>query len=249
MNFVQFFRKKMLGSRWIEVPELADDTLVQSSQQADQGLVMGMRLAVLEDQVAVILAADRLVGFFVPGAYTLEAAKMPGLTADPKYDWLYPAEVLFLNLRPFKVQSWTPAKPVLARDPDFGLVQLAVNGMYEAQITDTALFVQEIIIKRGWREWSFIDQWLSGRLSELIISLTARQQLQLARLGKYKERVCQIMLQELQQEFKAVGVTINSLDMQQFELHSTVRNLLQKRPCLQADIAAYNRAIMRSLLG
>ena len=249
MNPLQTIRKKWLESRWIGMPALPDGVLLQPSKQAAQGVVMGMRVAVLEEQAAAVLAEGRLISVFLPGAYTLEEAKMPRLTPDPKCEWLFPAEVLFLNLMPFNAQPWGVDVPLLARDPDFGLVQLVANGTYEAQVTNVTVFIQKVVVERGWREWSPVHQWLSARLSNLIIDFAARQQLQLARLDKFKERACQALLQEVNLEFKKLGLTINKVELQQLELHPTMQRLLQERPSLQADTAAYNQAIMRSLLG
>lgn len=246
MNFVF---KKWLQSRWIEMPALPAGELLRSSTQLKYGLVYGMRLAVLDDQAAALLADNRLISVFLPGAYQLEEDKIPALTPHPKHDWLFLAEICFLNMAPFADQLWQPLAPVLTRDRDLGLLQLELEGTYTARIDNPTLFLQHIVVEKGLREWPPIHQWLQSRLSELVIHYAARNPVQLRNLDRFQARALPSMLSDLNHELEGKGLSVNDIQFTKLNLHPQMQQLLQRPGQTgQKEADDYNQAMMRTIL-
>jgi len=204
---------------------------------------MGMHLAVLEDQAAAVVAEGRLVSVFLPGAYQLLQDKMPPLTPDEKYDWLYPAQLYFLNMAPTPVEPWRPEEPLLTRDPERGLVQLLLAGEYEVQVKNAALFMQSIVLEHGYYDWPALHLYLCERLNELAVSLLAHNQIAVARLGKMKKKTALTLQQQLNRELRGRGLIMLNMRIHTLDVHPQMLAMWQD----QRDYLAYNMAIARSI--
>ncbi|MCL1905973.1 MAG: SPFH domain-containing protein [Clostridiales bacterium] len=242
---MNFLKRAWLKSRWIGTPPLKAGEMLRQSSQIKQGLVMGMRLAVLEDQAAAVLAQGRLVSVFLPGAYQLEQEKMPPLTPDAKYDWLYPAKLYFLNLAPTPAEPWQPKEPLLTRDPERGLVQLLLSAEYEAQIENATLFMQSVVLTRGFYDWPAVHIFVRERLNEMVISLLAHNQTAVSRLGNMNEKLALALQQQINRELRGSGLTLPGMRILTLEVHPQMRRLWQE----QKDHLAFNRAVSRSITG
>lgn len=242
MNFI---KKKWLKSRWIGNPPLPEGELLRKSAQIKDGLVMGMRLAVLEEQAAAVIAEGRLLSVFLPGAYQLEQDKMPPLKPHHKYNWLFPAQLYFLNLAPFAKQPWQPQAPLLMRDPERGLAQLSMAGSYTAQVENATLFMQFMVLQNGFRDWPSLHRHLQARLNDLSVRLTARQSMPLSRLPKMREKFGLSLREELNRDLRGSGLVIKEICVETLELHPSMRRLLEE----QQDYLDFNQARLRAIVG
>lgn len=242
MNLI---KKLWLKSRWIGTTPLSAGELLRQCNQIKQGLIMGMRLAVLEEQAAAVVADGHLISVFLPGAYQLEQNKMPPLKADEKDNWLYPAELYFLNMSPAPIQPWQPQEPLLTRDPERGLVQLLLSAEYEAQLENAALFMQRMVLERGFNDWPAVHLYVHKRLNELIVHQLAHNQTSVSRLGKMKEKTALTLQQQLNIELHDSGLTLLNMRIVSLEVHPQMRRLWQE----QKDHLAFNRAVAHSIVG
>ena len=242
---MSFFKKALLQSRWIGNPPLKAGELLRQSNQIKQGLVMGMRLAVLEEQAAAVVAEGRLVSVFLPGAYQLEQDKMPPLKPDDKCDWLYPAQLYFLNMAPTPAEPWQPQEPLLTRDPERGLMQLMLAAEYGAQVENATLFMQSMVLERGLYNWPAVHQYLRERLGERAIVLLAHNQMSVSRLGKIKGKIALSLRQQMNRELRGSGLTLYNMRVLTLEVHPHMYRLWQEHK----DYLAFNRAIHRTIVG
>jgi membrane protease subunit (stomatin/prohibitin family) len=240
MNFI---KRIFLQSRWIGTSPLKAGELLRQSNEIKQGLVMGMRLAVLEEQAAAVVAEGHLVSVFLPGAYHLEQDKMPPLKPDMKYNWLYPAQLYFLNMAPAPTEPWRPQEPLLTRDPERGLVQLLLAGEYEAQVKNAALFIQHMVLELGYTDWPALHLYFHERLNELAVSLLAHNQMAVARLGKMKKKTALTLQQQMNRELRNKGLIMLNMRIHTLDVHPQMRVLWQE----QKDYLIFNRAISRSI--
>lgn len=237
-------KKNQLKSRWIDNPPLKADELLRQSNVVKQGLVMGMQLAVLEEQTAAVVAEGRLVSVFLPGAYQLEKDKMPTLKPDKKYNWLYPAQLYFINMAKAPAEQWQPQEPLLTRDPERGLVQLTLIGDYEAQVEDVALFMQNMVLEQAIYDWPALHHYLNGRLNELAISLMAHNRTDINRLGKIKEKIALMLQHQMSWDLRDSGLALRNLRILTLEVHPQMRRLWQE----QKDYLAFNRSLEHAIL-
>ena len=241
---MDFIKRSLLKSRWIGCPPLKAGELLRQNTQIKEGLVMGMRLAVLEDQAAAVVAEGCLVSVFLPGAYHLEQDKMPPLKPDGKYGWLYPAQMYFINMAPAPIEQWQPQEPLLTRDTERGLVQLSLSGEYEAKVENAALFMQTLVLERGYNNWPALHQYLCYRLDELAISLMTHNRTAIARLGKMKEKTALYLKNQMNIDLRSYGLTIPKMTIHMLEVHPQMHRMWQG----QNEHLAFNRALLRSIL-
>ncbi|MCL1816675.1 MAG: SPFH domain-containing protein [Clostridiales bacterium] len=241
---MKLIKRLWLKSRWIGNPPLGSGELMRQSSQIKDGLAMGMRLAVLEDQAAAVVAEGRLSAVFLPGAYQLEQDKMPPLKPHPKLKWLYPAQLYFLNMSPTPAKPWQPAEPLLTRDPERGLVQLLLAGEYVAQVKNAALFMQNMILERDFADWSALHDFLSSRLNDLSISLMAQNRMAVARLEKMREKTALALQTKLNQELRGSGLALLEMHIYTLEVHPQMRRLWQE----QKDYASFNHVLAKEIV-
>ncbi|MCL1975215.1 MAG: SPFH domain-containing protein [Firmicutes bacterium] len=239
-----YLQKIWLKTRWIGTTPLHTGELLRQSKQIKQGLVMGMRLAVLEEQAAAVVVDSRLASVFLPGAYQLEKDKMPPLRPDEKYDWLFPAKLYFLNLAPAPAEPWQPLEPLLTRDPERGLVQLLLIAEYKAQVKNAAVFMQNMVLGRSVYEWPELHRRLSRRLDELAISLMAHNRTDIERLDKIKERTANTLMERMNNELLSSGLVILNISIKTLEVHPQIYRLWQE----QKDYCDFNIALARSIV-
>lgn len=240
-----FLQKIWLKSRWIGTTPLQAGELLRQSKQIKKGLVMGMRLAVLEEQAAAVVVDSRLASVFLPGAYQLERDKMPPLRPDEKYDWLFPAKLYFLNLSAAPAEPWQPQEPLLTRDPERGLVQLMLIADYEAQVKNAAVFMQSMVLGRGVYEWPELHRCLKRRLDELAISLMAHNRTDVERLDKIREKTALILKEKMNTELHNSGLVLRSINIDTLEVHSHMGRLWREHN----DHFVFNLTLARSIVG
>ncbi len=213
MNFV---KKHWLKSRWVENPPMNDSELLRQNSQIKQGLVMGMRLAVIDDQAAAVVANDQLLTVFMPGAYQLEDGKIPQLKPAKDCDWLYPAKLYYINLAPFKNCPFSNIAPLLLRDPDLGLQQLQLKGNFEMQIINPTIFMREMVLGQNFWQLSVLIDHLTQLLSEAIIAATIARPHPLSKLSELKAELEHDIFNQINNQFRPKGLQLNRLDIIEF---------------------------------
>ncbi|MCL2496197.1 MAG: SPFH domain-containing protein [Clostridiales bacterium] len=240
MNFI---KKRWMQSRWIGNPPMKEGELLRKSTQ--QGLVMGMRLAVLEEQSAAVIVNGHLANVFLTGAYQLERDKMPLLQPDQKHNWLFPVELYFINMAVTTPHPWQPSTPLLTRDTERGLVQLLMSGSYAAQVDNPTMFMQVMVLQNGFYDWPSIHRYLQAHLNDAAVSLIISQSIPLASLAKIKEKSGRILREDVNWRLNGSGLCLRELSVETLEIHPTMQRLLAE----QQDYLDFNRARMHSIVG
>jgi len=240
MNFI---KRRWLQSRWIGNTLMKEGELLRKSPH--QKLVMGMRLAVLEDQTAAVVAQDQLVNVFLTGAYQLERDKMPLLQPDYKHNWLFPAELYFINLAVSAPYQWQPLTPLLTRDYERGLVQLFISGSYTAQVDNAALFMRNMVLQKGYYDWPSLHRYLCAHLNDAVVSLLTSQYIPLAGLPRIKEKGSRMLSQEMNRHLSGNGLCLRELSIETLGIHPSMQRLLTE----QQDYLDFNQARLRSIVG
>ncbi len=213
MNFV---KKHWLKSRWVENQPMNQSELLRQNSQIKQGLVMGMRLAVIDDQAAAVIAEGQLITVFMPGAYQLEEDKIPELKPAKDCDWLYPAQLYYLNLAPFNDCPFSNTAPLLLRDPDLGLQQLSLKGNFEMQIINPTIFMRDMVLAQDFWQLTKLTDYLTQLLSEAIITATIARPHPLSKLDQLKAELEHDIFGQINNQFRPLGLQINRLDIIEF---------------------------------
>ncbi len=138
-------------SQLVEIIEWLDesrDTLSFRFPDQDRAIKRGARLVVREAQAAQFVYLGQFGDTFGPGTYTLTTNNIPVLTTlrgwQYGFESPFKADVYYVTTRLFAGLTWGTANPVMARDPDLGVVRLRAFGTYDMRVVDPSRFLREV---------------------------------------------------------------------------------------------------------
>jgi membrane protease subunit (stomatin/prohibitin family) len=123
----------------------------------------GAQLIVQESQEAVFFRDGKAYDVFGPGRYTLTTQNVPVLTRILTLPWKespFQAQVMFVSKQTFLDLKWGTKEPIAFRDQEFFVVRLRSFGKFSIRVTDTRLFVHEVVGTQGKFTTSEIESFL-----------------------------------------------------------------------------------------
>ncbi|MBW2492811.1 MAG: SPFH domain-containing protein [Deltaproteobacteria bacterium] len=204
---------------FLENLEWFDDTgkeLVHRLPQKGSGEIKyGAQLTVRESQAAVFFYKGKALDAFGPGRHTLKTANIPILTKILSLPWGLSsplrAEVYFINLKVFTNLKWGTRDPVAFKDSELGLIRLRAFGVFNLQVMQPVLFVNNLVGTQGIYTTREIEEYLNrvivsrfndymGETIDSILNLPAR----------YNE-LSENMVKRVEKDFSHFGLGITHL--------------------------------------
>lgn len=168
MSLFKKFRAEFIDI--IEYSNYVQDTIVHRFERHNNEIKNNAKLVVREGQMAVFINEGQLADVFSPGTYTLNTQNLPILSTLKgwKYGFNSPfkAEVYFVSTKNFIDQKWGTKNPLILNDNRFGMVEVRAFGSYNFKITDTGMFIKEIV---GTQQ-TFTTQDICNQLKSIIVT-------------------------------------------------------------------------------
>lgn len=232
-----FFKRQLL--KVIEWNDNATDTIVYRYPMEDRDEIMnGCQLVVRPSQTAILVSSGQIADVYGEGTHKLTTNNMPILTkiAGWKYgfDSPFKAEVYYVNTKQFINQKWGTASKVTLRDSEFGYVRLGARGMYTFKVKDAAVFMREIFgTNRDYQTDSLIEYFRSIVVTGFSDSLGEAKIAAVDLPSKYRE-LSDIVKQEIQSDFDAIGIELVNLLIESIVLPDEVEKAIDQRASLGA---------------
>jgi membrane protease subunit (stomatin/prohibitin family) len=204
---------------FLENLEWFDDTgkeLVHRLPQKGSGEIKyGAQLTVRESQAAVFFYKGKALDAFGPGRHTLKTANIPILTKILSLPWGLTsplrAEVYFINLKVFTNLKWGTRDPVAFKDSELGLIRLRAFGVFNLQVMQPVLFINNLVGTQGIYTTGEIDEYLNrvivsrfndymGETIDSILNLPARY-----------DDLSENMVKRIEKDFSSFGLGITHL--------------------------------------
>ena len=204
---------------FLENLEWFDDTgkeLVHRLPQTGSGEIKyGAQLTVRESQAAVFFYKGKALDAFGPGRHTLKTANIPILTKILSLPWGLSsplrAEVYFINIKVFTNLKWGTRDPVAFKDSELGLIRLRAFGVFNLQVMQPVLFINNLVGTQGIYTTGEIEEYLNrvivsrfndymGETIDSILNLPAR----------YNE-LSENMVKRIEKDFSNFGIGITHL--------------------------------------
>jgi membrane protease subunit (stomatin/prohibitin family) len=204
---------------FLEVLEWFDDTgkeLVHRIPEKGSGEIKyGAQLTVRDSQAGVFFYQGKALDAFGPGRHTLKTANIPILTKILSLPWGLTsplrAEVYFVNLKVFTNLKWGTRDPVAFKDAELGLIRLRAFGVFNLQVVQPVLFINNLVGTQGIYTTGEIDEYLNrvivsrfndymGETIDSILNLPA----------KYEE-LSDGLSERLQKDFSHFGLALTHL--------------------------------------
>lgn len=230
---------------WTEPSE--SDILAYRFPRYNNEIKYGAKLTVREGQAAAFVNEGQLADVYKPGMFSLETQNMPILSTIKgwKYGFNSPfkAEVYFVSTKRWNDQKWGTANPIMLRDPEFGPVRLRAFGTYSFQVSDPGTFLKQLVAT----DPSFQTYEIAGQLRNTIVArfVDALGQAKVAALdlaGNY-EKIGHVLLERIQPEFAAMGLTLAQFFIENISLPPEVEKVLDQRTSMGVlgDLNQYAR--------
>lgn len=225
-----------IKSQFIEVIEWTDNStniMVYQFPVENKEIKMGAQLTVRESQMAVFVDEGQLTDVFTPGRYTLDTQNLPVLTKlkSWKYGFNSPfkSEVYFVNTKQFTNCKWGTTNPIMMRDAEFGMLRLRMFGIYSFKVTDPTVFLREVF---GTASLFTVDG-ITGQLKSKIVSgvadLLAEAAIPALDLSSKYDEIASMSKKKLDESFKQLGLSLESLVIENISLPEEVEKVLDKR--------------------
>ena len=231
MALKDFLKKQFIDV--IQWTESSEGILSYRYPMQDFEIQYGGSLTVRESQMAVFVNEGRIADIFPPGRYTLTTQNLPLLTNLMNWDKLFESpfksDVYFFSTRLQLNQKWGTANPISIRDKEFGAVRLRAFGIYSYKIFDPRAFHMQV---SGTREQYMVSD-LDGQLRNTIVSsisdLFGQSSIPFLDMAANQDELGNQMKQKLDQEFKRIGLALDTLQVQNVSLPDELQKVLDQR--------------------
>lgn len=225
-----------LRGEFIDIIEWTDDsndTMVYRFERYDNEIKYNAKLVVRESQTAVFINMGQLADVFKPGMYELKTENLPILSTLQgwKYGFHSPfkAEVYFVNMRRFTDLKWGTKNPIMLRDPEFGPIRLRAFGTYTVRVNEPSTFIKEIVGTDG----HFTTDEINDQLRNIVVSrfsdAVAESKIPVLDLAANYDEMGDFVLKKIADEFKAYGLELPKLLVENISLPPAVEEALDKR--------------------
>lgn len=225
-----------IKSQFIEVIEWTDNStnvMVYQFPVENKEIKMGAQLTVRESQMAVFVDEGQLTDVFTPGRYALDTQNLPVLTKlkSWKYGFNSPfkSEIYFVNTKQFTNCKWGTTNPIMMRDAEFGMLRMRMFGIYSFKVTDPTVFLREVF---GTASLFTVDG-ITGQLKSKIVSgvadLLAEAAIPALDLSSKYDEIAAMAKTKLEESFKPLGLSLESLVIENISLPEEVEKVLDKR--------------------
>lgn len=232
---------KFIKSQLIEVIEWSDDssnTLAYRFPVENKEIKMGAQLIVAPTQVAIFINEGKIADVFQPGRYALETKNIPILTKLKSWPYgfnsPFKAEVYFINTKQLTNQRWGTTSPINLRDQDFKFIAIRANGTFSYHISEPVKFLETII---GNASTATADNMIEQLRSQILATFSdalGESQTSFMDLAAFTEDISRLVEMNLQEKFMPYGLTLDTFDIQSFNLPKEVQEAINQRSALGA---------------
>ena len=225
-----------LTGELVDIVEWLDqdrETIVKRFERYQNQIKYGAKLIVREGQVAAFVNEGQLADVFLPGTYTLETKNVPLLSTLQgwKYGFTSPfkAEVYFVSTRIFTDRKWGTKNPIMLRDPEFGPTRLRAFGTFAIKVSDVPTFIRQLVGTDSRFTIDEIGDQLRDLLTARFADALGEAKIPALDLAAHQDEIGKVLIDRVNVDFKAMGVEVASLVVENISLPPEVEAALDKR--------------------
>lgn len=230
-NLKSFAAKQFIDV--INYLEPEDGILSYRYPMQDMEIQNGAKLTVRESQMAAFINEGQVADVFGPGLYTLNTQTLPILTNLRNWDKMFQSpfksDVYYFSTRTQTNQRWGTTQPVTIRDKDFGMVRLRAFGIYSWHVSDPRNFHAKIAGTREIYRVAEIEGQLRNSIVAHISDAFASSGIPFLDMAGNQIEVGKALMKTLEPDFAAMGITLDSLIVENLSLPEELQKLLDER--------------------
>ena len=190
-------------------------------------------LTVRDSQCAVFVHKGQVADVFGPGFYELKTATFPILSK--LFNWKYAFEnpivcdVYFVNTKQFTNIKWGTKNPIIMRDTEFGSVRVRGFGSFAFKVDDPTVFLKELFGTNSTFKTEDISDYLKTLTISSLTDAIGESKVSILDMAGNTLEFNQIVRANVQQKFKAIGLKLVELVIENFSLPQEVEKRIDER--------------------
>jgi membrane protease subunit (stomatin/prohibitin family) len=199
----------------IEIPNMRSDELVRRFPEHSSGdFRIGSQVIVGPGQEAVFVRDGKALDTFGSGRHTITTANIPLLVnlIGKAFGNRTPftAEVYFVNTRVFPDMGWGTPNPIPVMHPGIGLgvSLLKAYGTFKMKISNSQLFIEEIVGRRGSYSRDDIQEWLRTAVLTQFRDAVGTLKKSAFEIQSLTSDISELMVSKTQDDFAAMGLVL-----------------------------------------
>ncbi|MBW4890751.1 SPFH domain-containing protein [Mucilaginibacter sp. HMF5004] len=199
----------------------------------------GSQLTVRDTQEAIFFRDGQVVDTFKAGRYMLETKNIPEIgkwVTSFAYGPNSPfrAEVYFVNKKIFPNLKWGTQEPILFSDTVFKLIRLRAFGSYSIQITDSRVFMNQMVGTSGMFQDKDIADYLKNILLSKLTSVIGATAKSVIDLPASFSQIADAVKEALQADFANLGLSLHDFNVSSISVPENVQQMIDQRSGLSA---------------
>lgn len=228
----------------IEMPNMGADELVRRVPEHGSGdFRIGSQLIVGAGQEAVFVRDGKALDTFGPGRHTITTANIP-LLADLIGKAFgnrtpFTAEVYFVSTRVFPDMGWGTPNPIPVMHPGVGLGAslLKAYGTFKMKVSNSQMFVEEIVGRRGSYSRDDIQEWLRSAVLTQFRDVVGTLKKSAFDIQGLTSDISELMVSKTQDDFAALGLVL--VDFKVAEITPSAKSAQELRDMGLIDMQTY----------
>ncbi|MDX1973299.1 MAG: SPFH domain-containing protein [Candidatus Sumerlaeia bacterium] len=201
--------------------------------RADNEIKNGAQLIVREGQRAILVDRGRVADTFEPGQHRLTTQNIPILSR--LQGWAYgfespfKCEVYFVSTKRFTNQKWGTANPIMMRDKEFGMVRVRSYGSYAIQVSDSVVFLRQLVATDPSFEVYEIAEQLRNLIVTRFSDAAASSGLPVLDMAANLDELSKYAQKKLEEDFREMGLSLPIFLVENVSLPPEVEAVMDKR--------------------
>jgi len=230
----------------IDMPTMGADELVRRLPEQGSGdFRIGSQLIVGAGQEAVFVRDGKALDTFGPGRHTITTANIPFLVDLIGKAFgsrtLFTAEVYFVSTRDFPDMGWGTSNPIPVLHPGVGLGASLLRGYgtFKMRVSNSKLFVEQIVGRRGSYSKEDIQDWLRVAVLSQFRDVVGTLKKSAFEIQALTADVSELMITKTQDDFAALGLRL--VDFKVAEITPSAKTAQELRDMGLIDMQTYTQ--------
>jgi len=217
----------------IEWQDDSKDVIVSKVKIDGRDINSKSKLVVRPSQVAIFVHKGKIADIFPDGTYSLDTKILPVLSKLGAWQYGFKTpitvDIYFVNVKQFTNIKWGTGNPIIMRDPEFGVIRVRGYGAFAFKVDDPSVFLTQLFGTNSTFETKDITEYLKTMLVSALTDAIGESKISALDLAGNTTEFNELIKQNIQAKYKAMGLLLTNLFIENMSVPSEVEKALDER--------------------